>query len=458
MTQPYPMPLDQLWADVENGAVDNVIVAVPDLQGRLQGSRLDPEHFRDTVLKQGFEACVYLLAVDVEMNTRAGYAVDPDAAGFGDMVLVPDLATLRKLPWDPATALVLADARQPDGQPVRVAPRQVLRTQLDRLAARGLTALAGTELEFVLFNESFQQAWDADYRGLTPATRYNVDYAIAGVAEVDPVVRKIRNAMRETGMRLESARGEVHPGQYEIVFRYDEALRTCDNHAVYKTGARQLAAAEGMALTFMAKYDAGEGNSCHVHLSLRDRDGGPAFAGDGGSGGVEGDMSTFMEHFVAGQLACMSEFALLSAPNVNSYKRLAPDAFAPTAIAWGRDNRTCPVRVIGRGESLRLEYRVPGGDANPYLAVASIIAAGLHGVERELPLPDPFVGNAFTSGLPRLPETLGDALARWEASAVARDAFGADVVGHYATAARAELAAYQSEVTDWERRRGFERL
>jgi glutamine synthetase len=452
MSQPYPMPLDQLWADVESAAVDNVIVAVPDLQGRLQGSRLDPEHFRDTVLKQGFEACVYLLAVDVEMNTRAGYAVDADAAGFGDMVLVPDLATLRRLPWDPATALVLADARQPDGQPVRVAPRQVLRAQLDRLAARGLTALAGTELEFVLFKESFQQAWDADYRGLTPATRYNVDYSLAGVAEVDPVVRKIRNAMRETGMRLESARGEVHPGQYEIVFRYDEALRTCDNHAVYKTGARQLAAAEGMALTFMAKYDAGEGNSCHVHLSLRDRDGGPAFAG------TDGDMSIFMRHFVAGQLACMSEFALLSAPNVNSYKRLAPDAFAPTAIAWGRDNRTCPVRVIGRGESLRIEYRVPGGDANPYLAVASIIAAGLHGVDRELPLPAPFVGNAFSSGLPRLPETLAESVALWEASDVARDAFGADIVGHYATAGRAELAAYQREVTDWERRRGFERL
>jgi glutamine synthetase len=221
---------------------------------------------------------------------------------------------------------------------------------------------------------------------------------------------------------------------------------------VYKTGARQLAAAEGMALTFMAKYDAGEGNSCHVHLSLRDRDGGPAFVG------TDGDMSIFMRHFVAGQLACMSEFALLSAPNVNSYKRLAPDAFAPTAIAWGRDNRTCPVRVIGRGESLRIEYRVPGGDANPYLAVASIIAAGLHGVDRELPLPAPFVGNAFSSGLPRLPETLAESVALWEASDVARDAFGADIVGHYATAGRAELAAYQREVTDWERRRGFERL
>jgi glutamine synthetase len=473
---PYPLPLDELWADVSSGAVENVIVAVPDLQGRLQGSRLDPEHFRDSVLKQGFEACVYLLAVDVEMNTRSGYAVDAWDAGFGDMVLAPDLATLRRLPWDQGTALVLADARWQDGRPVRVAPRQVVRDQLSRLAERGLTALAGTELEFMLFTDSFQRASDADYRGLRPATRYNVDYSVAGVAEIDPVVRRIRNAMRETGMRMESARGECHPGQYEIVFRYDEALRTCDNHVVYKTGARQIAAAEGMALTFMAKYDEGEGNSCHVHLSLRSADGTPAFAAAsdvdswnlGGAAApgtlenprVEGPagMSPLMAHFVAGVLACAREFALLSAPNINSYKRLAPEAFAPTAIAWGRDNRTCPVRVVGRGESLRIEYRVPGGDANPYLAVASIIAAGLHGIERELTLEAPYTGNAFVSDRPRLPETLAEALALWENSEAARDAFGVDVVAHYATAARAELAAFGASVTDWERRRGFERL
>lgn len=437
------MKLEQLWAEVDAGAVENVIVAVPDLQGRLQGSRVDPVHFRQQVLERGFEACVYLLAVDVEMNAQAGYTEE-----FGDLVLVSDLDTLRLLPWDPGTALVLADAHEPGGQPVRIAPRQVLRRQLDRLAARGLTALAGTELEFTVFAQTFQQAWDADYRGLTPATRYNVDYAIAGVSELDPLVRRIRNAMRETGMRLESARGECHPGQYEIVFRYDEALRTCDNHVVYKTGARQLAAADGRSLTFMAKFDAGEGNSCHVHLSVRGADGTPVFASEPG----------FLDHFVAGQLACMSEFALLSAPNVNSYKRLAPAAFAPTAIAWGRDNRTCPVRVVGRDESLRIEYRVPGGDANPYLAVASIVAAGLHGVERALPLEPPYDGNAFTSGRPRLPETLADAVALWERSEAAAEAFGADVVAHYAAAARVELGAYNAEVTDWERRRGFERL
>jgi glutamine synthetase len=449
--RPYPLPLDDLWALVEGGEIENVIVAVPDLQGRLQGSRLDPEHFRARVLESGFEACVYLLAVDVEMNTGAGYAVDAWDAGFRDMILTPDLATLRLLPWDPGTALVIADAVLPDRAALAVAPRQVLRHQLDRLAARGLAAFAGTELEFLLFREDFRAAAAADFRGLTPVSEYNVDYSIGGVGGFEPVVRRIRNEMRQTGMVLESARGECHPGQYEIVFRYDEALRTCDNHVVYKTGARQIAAAEGMALTFMAKFDSGEGNSCHIHLSLRSLTGEPVFAdGDG--------MSPLMRHFVAGQLACAREFALLSAPNVNSYKRLVPEAFAPTVLAWGRDNRTCPVRVVGGGDSLRIEYRVPGGDANPYLAVASIVAAGLHGVDRELELEPPFAGNAFTSRRPRLPGTLAEAVALWESGEVAADAFGDDVVRHYAAAARAELTAFNAAVTDWERRRGFERL
>jgi glutamine synthetase len=443
--------LEELWRAVERGDIENVVVAVPDLQGRLQGSRLDPGYFRDQVLTDGFAACVYLLAVDVEMNTGPGYAVDAWGAGFGDMVLRPDPATLRALPWDPGTALVLADAHTPGGQPVAVAPRQVLRDQLTRLAERGLVAYAGTELEFLLFREDFQAAADADYRGLTPASRFNVDYATSGLGAMEPVVRRIRNEMRAAGLHLESARGECHPGQYEIVFRYDEALRTCDNHVLYKSGARRIAADAGMAMTFMAKFDSGEGNSCHVHLSLRGADGTPVFADGGG-------MSELMRRFVAGVLACAGEFSLLSAPNVNSYKRLVPEAFAPTAVAWGRDNRTCPVRVVGSGDSLRIEFRIPGGDANPYLAVASIIAAGLHGVDAELELEPEFTGNAFTSDRPRLPSALPDAVHLWEHSQAAKVAFGPDVVAHYATAARAELAAFATAVTDWERRRGFERL
>ncbi len=451
-----PLTLDQLRDAAAAGEIEDVIVALPDLQGRLQGSRLSVEYFLDHVVEAGFSACVYLLAVDVDMNTGPGYRIDPWAAGFGDFALRPDLATLRRVPWLDRTALVIADAHWPDGSPVAVAPRQVLRAQLDRLAGHGLTALAGTELEFLVFRESYQEAWDRGYRDLRPATRYNVDYSLQGLGEIEPVVRRIKRAMTAAGMAVETARGECHPGQYEIVFRYADALLTCDNHVLYKTGAKQIAAEEGVALTFMAKYDEGEGNSCHVHLSLRSADGEPVFAGHGT--GERAGMSRLMERFVAGQLACLADFTLLHAPNVNSYKRLQPGSFAPVNIAWGRDNRTCPIRVAGSGESLRIEHRVPGGDANPYLAVAAILAAGLYGIEQELELEPACEGNAFAAAAPRLPATLREAVERWESSAVARKAFGEEVVDHYAHAARVELAAFDAAVTDWERARGFERL
>ncbi|MCY9784100.1 glutamine synthetase family protein [Nocardiopsis sp. EMB25] len=451
---PFPVPLERLRADVASGAIADVLVALPDLQGRVQGSRVNPRDFTDRIVRDGFGACLYLLATDVEMEARPGYATDPWGGGLGDFDIMPDLSTLRYLPWDPGTALVLGDALDADGAPVAVAPRQVLRAQLDRLAERGWRALAGTELEFLVFRDDYQSAFEADYRGLTPATRFNSDYAVPEVTEIDPLMRRIRTAMERTGMTVESARGECHPGQYEIVFRYDDALRTCDNHVVYKAGARQLAAQAGVALTFMAKYDGGEGNSCHVHLSLRDEDGAPVFADDGT--GRHG-MSKYMEHFVAGQLACMRDFALMYAPNMNSFKRLAPEAFAPSSIAWGLDNRTCPVRVVGSGESARIEFRVPGGDANPYLAVAAIIAAGLYGIEQALPLPEPTAGNAFAQDGPRLPTSLEEAVLAWEGSDIARACFGPDVVRHQAAAARAELAAFSASVTDFERRRHFER-
>ncbi|MGK5555041.1 glutamine synthetase family protein [Actinomadura kijaniata] len=446
---------DQLRAEAEAGRLEEVVVAVPDLQGRLQGSRLSAPYFLEEAAAGGFNACVYLLATDVEMDTGPGYAIDAWQSGFGDFVLRPDPGTVRMPPWDPGTAVVLADASWPDGQPVRVAPRRVLREQLDRLAALGLTALAGTELEFLVFGESYAQAWERRYHGLRPATRYNVDYSLQGLEGVEPLVRRVRREMTAAGLRMETARAEVHPGQYEIVFRYDEAMRTCDNHVFFKNGVKQIAAAEGRAVTFMPKFDEGEGNSCHVHLSLRGADGAAVLADPAAGDG----MSDLMRHFIAGQLACMADFALLMAPNVNSYKRLRPGAFAPTGIGWGRDNRTCPVRVVGAGHSLRIEHRVPGGDANPYLAVAAIIAAGLHGVENELPLPEPHRSNALADpAVPRLPGTLTEALRRWENSPVAGKVFGDDVVGHVAQAARAELEAFEGAVTDWERVRGFERL
>jgi glutamine synthetase len=449
--------LDELHADVAAGRVDEVVVALPDLQGRLQGQRLDAAHFLERVAWSGLDCCTYLLAVDVDMVTGPGYAISPGDLGFGDLRLVPDLATLRRLPWDPGTALVLADAHWPDGTPVEVAPRRVLQRQLERLSARGLRALAGTELEFVVYRESYAEAHARGYADLTPATRHNVDYALQGLGEVEPLARRIRQSMREAGLRLESARGECHPGQYEIVFRYDDALAACDAHVLYKAGAKEIAAQAGQALTFMAKVDEGEGNSGHVHLSLRSRDGDPVLAGHGT--GDRAGMSPLMEAFLAGQLEALADLTLMHAPNVNSYKRLQPGAFAPTAVAWGRDNRTCPVRVVGAGESLRIEHRVPGADANPYLSVAAVVAAGLEGIERELEPPPALAGDAGAAeGLAPLPRTLRGAVDRWTSSGVARAAFGDTVVEHYAQAARVELAAFDRAVTDWERRRGFERL
>ncbi|MGP3948593.1 glutamine synthetase family protein [Streptomyces sp. 7N604] len=463
-TSPDTSPYERLRAEAGAGRVEEVIVSVPDLQGRLQGSRLSVPYFLDEVVGLGipptesgggFGACVYLLASDVEMGTGPGYAIDAWNIGFGDFELRPDATTLRTLPWDPGTALVLADAVWPGGDPVEVAPRQVLRGQLDRLAERGLTAFAGTELEFLIFRGSYRQAWDRRYHGLETGTAYNVDYSLQGLAEIEPVVRRIRREMVRAGLTMETARGECHAGQYEIVFRYDEAMATCDNHVVFKNGAKQIAAQEGVALTFMPKYDEGEGNSCHIHLSLRGTDGSAVLADPAAGDG----MSELMRHFVAGQLACLADFALLMAPNINSYKRLQPGSFAPTGITWGRDNRTCPVRVVGSGHSLRIEHRVPGGDANPYLAVAAAVAAGLHGIENRLPLPEPHAANALADpSVPRLPTTLTEALHRWENSEIAAKVFGEAVVGHYAQAARTELAAFETAVTDWERVRGFERL
>ena len=447
------LTLEELSALIQAARIDTVLLAFTDMQGRLQGKRCAAPYFLDEVVPHAAEACNYLLAVDVEMNTVAGYAMSSWERGYGDMVLRPDWSTLRMVPWHEATALVLCDVEWTDGSPVVASPRQVLRGQLDRLAERGLVADVGTELEFMLFRDSFDTAWRQDYRGLEPANLYNVDYSMLGTARVEPVLRRIRNGMAGAGMIVESAKGECNLGQHEIAFRYADALTTCDNHAIYKTGAKEIADQAGMALTFMAKYDEREGNSCHIHISLRSPERGGVFAGDGEHG-----FAPLFEHFVAGQQACLRELCYLFAPNINSYKRYAAGSFAPTAVAWGLDNRTCALRVVGHGPSLRVENRVPGGDMNPYLGVAALIAAGLHGIENELPLEPQLVGNAYESDGPRVPATLREAAELFAQSAVAADAFGSEVVEHYANAARVELSAFDAAVTDWERRRGFERL
>lgn len=445
------LTLQQLTDLAASGTVDTVIIALTDMQGRLQGKRCSARYFLEEVAPHRAEGCNYLLAVDVDMRTVEGYDMASWERGYGDFVMRPDLSTLRLLPWHPATALVLCDLEWDDGSPVEASPRQVLLRQTERLAQRGLTAMVGTELEFIVFEDSFESAWAKGYRDLTPANRYNVDYSIVGTSRIEPLLRRLRNDMTGAGLYVESAKGECNLGQHEIAFRYADALTTCDNHSIYKTGAKEIAAQEGVSLTFMAKWDEKEGNSCHIHISLRSADGEPVMDDDG-------RFSPLMEHFLAGLLACTRDFTYFFAPNINSYKRFVEGSFAPTAIAWGRDNRTCALRVVGHGPSLRVEHRVPGGDVNPYLAVAALIAAGLHGVENELPLEDEFIGNAYASGRPRVPASLRDAAELLSVSDVANAAFGKAVVQHYLNAARVELDQFAAAVTDWERFRGFERL
>lgn len=446
-----PGELERLMAA---GEIDTVIVAFADMQGRLTGKRVSARLFVDEVAAHGAECCNYLLAVDVDMNTVAGYAMSSWETGYGDMVMRPDLNTLRVLPWLPGTALVMADLEWAEGRPVQAAPRSILRAQTERLAQRGLAAFVGTELEFIVFDDTYRDAWAAGYRGLRKSSDYNVDYAIHASTRVEPLLRDIRLGMDGAGMYCEGVKGECNPGQQEIAFRYDDALVTCDNHTVYKNGAKEIADQHGKALTFMAKFDEREGNSCHIHISLRGTDSTPVFA----DGSDPLGMSPLFRSFLAGQLATMRELALCYAPNINSYKRFAPGSFAPTAVAWGMDNRTCALRVVGHGHSMRMENRAPGGDVNQYLAVAALIAGGLHGIDQGLELPEPVTGNAYAGDAQRLPTTLAEAAELFANSEVARSAFGDEVVEHYLNNAQVELAAFNAAVTDWEKVRGFERF
>jgi glutamine synthetase len=441
--------LDDLRIATDDGTIDTVLLALVDMQGRLQGKRLTARFFVDEVVDNDAEGCNYLLAVDVDMNTVDGYAMSSWQRGYGDFVLKPDLDTLRRVPWQEGTALCMADLAWQDGSDVVASPRQILRGQLARLAERGWMANVGTELEFIVFRDTYEQAWHKAYRQLEPGNLYNVDYSLLGTARVEPLIRRIRNSMTDAGMLVEDSKGECNFGQHEINFRYSDALTTADHHSIYKNGAKEIAAQEGMALTFMAKFDEREGSSCHIHCSLASADGKPLF----------GDDQQLFERFVAGQLACLREMSLVFAPNVNSYKRFQPGSFAPTAIAWGKDNRTCPLRVVGHGPSLRVENRAPGADVNPYLAISAMIAAGLHGIDNELDLEPEYQGNAYLADdRPHVPRTLRDARDLFAESDVARDAFGQEVVDHYLNAARVELDAFDAAVTDWERYRGFERL
>jgi glutamine synthetase len=448
------LTVKQLEAAVAAGETDTVIIAFTDMQGRLIGKRASARLFLEELAEHGAEACNYLLAVDVENNTVGGYAISSWERGYGDMVLKPDLPTLRRIPWLAGTAMVTADLTWLDGTPVAPDPRQVLKRQLARLAERGLEAFVGTELEFIVFDNSYRDAWARKYEGLTPASDYNIDYALMASSRMEPLLRDIRNGMDAAGMYCEGVKGECNLGQQEIAFRYTDALTTCDNHSIYKNGAKEIADQHGKALTFMAKFNEREGNSCHIHLSVRGTGGEAVMADKDRPYGF----SRLMEHWLAGQLKTLRELTLLLAPNINSYKRYVEGSFAPTAVAWGVDNRTCALRVVGHGQSLRAENRVPGGDVNQYLAVAALIAGGLYGIEHELELEPIFEGNAYASDAPRVPSSLREAMALFADSEVAVEAFGQDVVEHYLNAARIEQAAFDAAITDWERVRGFERF
>src|SRR5881409_613115 len=391
------LSVDELRADE---SLDTVVVAFTDMQGRLMGKRLHRDFFLDGVYEHGAEGCNYLLALEMEMDPVPGYAIASWERGYGDFVMQPDLATMRRIPWLEGTALVLCDVRWHDGSPVAPSPRQVLKAQVERAAAAGFEAKFGSELEFYLFKETFEQARDRHFRGLTPSVPYILDYHVLATSYDEPFIRAVRNGMHAAGIPVENSKGEAWPGQQEINFRYADAVTMADNHVVYKNGIKEMAQQSGCSVTFMAKPDhRWIGSSCHVHSSLW-ADGRNTFAGE----------SDVFKHYLAGHIAHTAELAIFVAPNINSYKRYAAASWAPTTLAWGYDNRTCGFRIVGHGAPLRAETRIPGADANPYLAFAAFIAAGLDGIEKKLPLGPAFEGNAYESNVQRFPHALRDAI------------------------------------------------
>ncbi len=446
--------MDQLKSLYKAGEIDTVIMAFTDMQGRLIGKRVAARHFLDNIAGHAAECCNYLLAVDIENNTIQGYEISSWDTGYSDMAMVPDMKTMRMAPWLPGSVIVTTDLHTTSHEVIPQSPRSILKAQTDKLEKLGMKAMVGTELEFIVFDDTFREAWAKGYKDIKPSTDYNVDYDLLASTRVEPMLREIRNSMDDAGMYCEGVKGECNLGQQEIAFLYDEVMTTCDNHGVYKSGAKMIAEKHGKSLTFMAKYNEREGNSCHIHMSFRSLDGGAVFADKSDPRG----MSKTFKSFLAGQIKLMREFSLFYAPQINSYKRYVEGSFAPTAIAWGLDNRTLALRVVGQGHGLRVENRVPGGDVNQYLATAAMIAAGIYGIENNLELEDMTVGNGYASDKPHIPSTMREATELFANSKIAREVFGDAVVNHYVHYARTEIRDFESAVTEWERVRGFERV
>lgn len=449
------LTLGALAEAVAEGAIDTVLVALVDMQGRLMGKRFQAEFFLDSAHRET-HGCNYLLATDLEMETVPGYAATGWASGYGDYTMRPDLSTLRRIPWLPGTALVLCDVEDHHtGAFVPHSPRAVLRGQIARLADMGLTAMMASELEFYLFTRGYAELQQGGYRDLAPIGPYNQDYHIFQTSKEEDVMRAIRTGLTGAGIPVEGSKGEASAGQEEINVRYADALSAADAHAITKNGCKEIAFQKGHALTFLAKWsDKAAGSSSHVHQSLWTSQGEPAFFDPEAPRG----MSRMMRAYLAGQLAHAGEITLFLAPYVNSYKRFAAGTFAPTKAIWSADNRTAGYRLVGEGtKSVRVECRVGGSDLNPYLAFAALLAAGIAGIEQGLELEPEFHGDAYAARAREIPKTLRDATAALDASTMLRGAFGAEVIDHYVHAARWEQSRSDQSVTDWDIARGFER-
>lgn len=455
MTSGGRLSLEELARAAGAGELDTVVCAFTDMQGRLVGKRMTARHFLE-VGHEEWHACDYLLTVDMEMEPVPGFKAASWDRGYGDFVVKPDLSTLRRTPWLPATALVLGDVLDHHGQDLPHAPRAVLKRQLARLRSLGLEAKMASELEFYVFEEDYRTARDRRYHDLRTAGWYIEDYHILETTKREPLMRALRNGLEGAGIPVQESKGEWGPGQEELNILYDRGLEMADRHVILKNAAKEVAHQQGRSLTFMAKWRPDlAGSSCHIHLSLwTARDDRPAFADEGAPEGV----TELFRRALAGMLAVAAEATLFLAPNVNSYKRFQAGSFAPTRIVWSRDNRTAGFRVLGHGASTRIECRIPGADVNPYLAYAALIAGALHGIEAGLEPPPAYRGDAYKdAAVPAVPGSLGEAIARLERSVVLREAFGAEVVEHYLHAARWELGCFERAVTDWELIRYFER-
>lgn len=456
------MTLPQLKSRIRSGAIDTVIVAFPDVFSRLVGKRFRAPYFLDHVLKNGTHGCNYLLTVNIEMDPMDGFKVANWESGFGDFEMRPDLSTLRLLPWQPGTALVICDYRHHNGQLVEEAPRSVLRRQVDAATKQGFTCYTASELEFFLFNQTYHDAHVAEYRNLTPSSDYRIDYHTMQPTRDEAMMRSVRNGMTEARVPVECSKGEWGKGQHEVNFVYDQPLPMADMHVVFKQGIKEIAAQNGKCITFMPKPWAAEvGSSCHIHVSLW-RGGRNLFGEDAKRGKRKADHgsgSKLFRQFLGGLMKYCPELCYCFAPTINSYKRYQAGSWAPTKMAWSHDNRTVGFRVVGQGSSFRIENRMPGADANPYLAFAATLAAGMAGIEEKLDCGEEYHGNAYVDPkLKSLPKSLKEAAETLDRSRLARRAFGDGVVDFYVHTARLEAQAFNDAVTDWERQRYFERI